>query len=106
MPQLALDNAIMLVGVVDHTLANLDVLVERLVTRIDHDTGKSLIDAVFAQLEGVAMIQMDGNGDSGETDRGFDELFEVDRVGIRAGASGNLQHHRGLLFFTSFDDGL
>jgi hypothetical protein len=59
-PQFAFDNAVMLMGVFDNATANLDVFLERLVTGIDHNTGEAFIDAVFAELEAIAMVQVHG----------------------------------------------
>ena len=87
-------------------LADLDVLLERLVAGVDHDAGEAFVDALLAQFEGVAVVEVDGDGDVGEADGGFDELLEVNRVGVLAGALGDLEHHGRLFLFAGFDDGL
>jgi len=73
---------------------NLDVFVERLVAGVNHHAGKTFVNALFAQLEGVAVVQVDGDGDIGQADRRLDEFFEIDRVGILAGAFGDLEDQR------------
>src|SRR5206468_754081 len=66
----------------------------------------TVIDAFFAKLEGIAVVEVDGNGNIGRADGGFDEFFEVDGMRIFPGAAGDLQHHGRLFFFASLDDGL
>ena len=95
-PELALDDAVVFVGVFHDLLADLHVLFERLVAGVDHDTGKPFIDALLAELEGVPVIEMDRDRDVGETDGRLDEFLEVDRVGVLARALGNLEHDRSL----------
>src|SRR2546429_8237026 len=52
------------------------------------------------------MVKVDGDGDIGKTDRGLDEFFEIDGMGIFACDTGNLEHDGRLFFFAGFDDGL
>ena len=106
MAQFAFDHAIVLVGVIHHLAADLDVLLERLVAGVDHDAGEAFVNAVLAQLEGVAVVEVDRDGDVGEADGGLDELLEINRVGVLARALGNLEHDWRLLLFAGLDDGL
>ena len=96
----------MRVRVFDHFPADLDILLEGLVAGVNHDAGKSFINAVLAQLEGVPVIEVDGDRNIGEADGGLDELLQVNRVGILAGALGNLQHYRRLFLLAGLNDGL
>ena len=96
----------MLVSVLGDLAAEVDVFLERLMAGIDHDAGETLIDALLAQFEGIAMIQVDGDGDIGKADGGLDQLFQINRVGIAAGAFGNLEHYRGFFLFARFNNGL
>jgi len=52
---------------------------------VNHDAGESLVNALLAQFKGVAVVQVDGDGDVGKADRRFDELLEIDGVGVLAG---------------------
>src|SRR5436305_1866204 len=63
------------------------------------DGGKTFVDAFLAKFECVAVVEVDGNGDVGKTDSGFDQLFEVNRVGIAARAFGDLQHDGRFFLF-------
>jgi len=49
--QFPFHHAIVLVGVINHALANLDILLERLVAGINHHARKTFIYAILAQLE-------------------------------------------------------
>ncbi len=100
------DDAIVFVGVVDDFLAELDVFVEGMVAAVDHDAGEAFVDAFLAEFVGIAVVEVDGDGDIGEADGGFDEFFEVDGVGILAGAFGDLEHDGRFFLFAGFDDGL
>ena len=104
--EFAFDHAIMFVRVFDDLFANFDVLLERLMAGIDHDAGETFIDAFLAKLERIAVVQVDGDGDIGEADGGFDQFLEVNGIGVLAGALGNLQHHRRFFLFAGFDDRL
>ena len=97
--EFALHNAVMCVGVIDHFLAQLGVLIERQMASIDHHAGKPFVDALFAQFEGVAMIEVHRDRNGRKTYRRFDQLFEVNRVGVLTRSFGNLQHHRSFFFF-------
>src|SRR5262245_43517930 len=102
MPELAFNDTVVFVSVFNDMTADLDVFFERLVACIDHDTGESLIDAVFAQFKRVTVIQVHGNRYIGNTDRSLDQLLEVDGVCILAGPLGNLKHNWSLLLFARF----
>jgi hypothetical protein len=42
---------------------------------VDHHAGEAFINAFLAQLEGIAVIEVDGDGDVGEADGGLDEFL-------------------------------
>ena len=104
--EFTLDDAVVLVRVLHDALADLDVLVERLMAGVDHDAGEPFVDALLAKLEGIAVVEVDGDGDGGQADAGLDELLEVNGIGVLARALGNLQHHRSLFLLARFDDRL
>ena len=104
--QFAFHHAVVLVGVFDDAAANLDVFLERFVAAVDHHAGEPLVDALLAQLEGIAVVQMHGDGNVGRADGGLDQFFEINGVGVLAGALGNLEHDGRLLLLASLDDGL
>ncbi len=74
--------------------------------RVNHHAGEALVNALLAQLEAVAVVEVHRDGDGREADRRLDELLEVDRMRVLAGALGNLKHHGSLLLFAGLDDGL
>lgn len=65
----------MLVGVIDDLLGDLDVFLEALVRGVDHDGGEAFVDALLAELEGVAMVEVHRDWNRGNADGGFDELL-------------------------------
>jgi hypothetical protein len=96
----------MFVGVIDDFFAEFDVLFKGEVTAVDHDAGEPLVDAFLAEVERIAVVEVNGDGDVGEADAGVDEFFEIDRVGILPGSFGDLEHDGGFFLFAGFDDGL
>jgi hypothetical protein len=61
---------------------------------VNHHAGETFIDAFFARSK-VAVIEMNGDRDVAQADGGFDELLEVNRVGVLARTLGNLEDERG-----------
>jgi hypothetical protein len=100
------DDAIVLVGILDHAPANLGVFLKRLVAAVNHYAGKAFVDAFLAKIERIAVVEMDGDGDIGGADGGFNEFLEINGAGVLAGAFGNLEHDGRLFLFASLDDGL
>ncbi len=106
MAEFGFHRAIMFVGVFHDLLGDFDVLLERLVAGVNHHAGEPLVNALLAQLERVAVVEVDGDGDVGQADRRLDELLEINRVGVLARALGNLEHQRRLFLLARLDDGL
>jgi hypothetical protein len=98
--------AVMFVGVFDDLAGDLGVFLKGLVGGVNHDAGEALVDALFAKLEGVAVVEVDGDGDVGKADGRLDEFLEVNGVGVLAGALGDLEHQGGFFLLAGFDDGL
>ena len=90
--QLRLDHHAVIVGVLHDLAGQGDIFLKRLGGGVDHDGGKAAVDAVLAQLKGIAVVQMQRNGDLGILDNGgLHQLHQIGMVGIGAGALGNLQ---------------
>ena len=70
MAEFAFDDAVMFVGVFGDAMADFDVLFERLMACVDHDAGEAFVDALLAEFESVAMVQVDRDGDVGQADGG------------------------------------
>ena len=61
--ELALDGHIMGMGVFHHLSGQLHIVLVGMVRPVDHDRRESRIDAGLAELEGVAMVQVQGELD-------------------------------------------
>ena len=85
------------VGPVDDALGDLDVLVERVVGRVDHDGAEEAgVDALGAGLL-ITVVEVDGENGLGEDiARGADDGFQHALVGVGAGTLGNLDDERSL----------
>ena len=98
--------------VLDDLAGQFDVLFKGQVAAVDHDGGETAVDAALAQLEAVAMVQMDGDGqiEAGGLFRvlngGLDELHQVDVLGVLAGTGGHLQDQGSLLLHRGLGDAL
>ena len=106
MAEFGFHGAVMLVRVFHDFLGDFDVLVERLVAGVNHHAGEPFVNALLAQFERVAVVEVDGDGDVGQADGRLDELLEINRVGVLARALGNLEHQRRFFLFAGLDDGL
>ena len=60
--ELAFDGDVVLVGVLDDLAGQLDVLLVGVVRAVDHHRGEAGVDARLAQLEGVAVVEVQGEG--------------------------------------------
>ena len=99
-------------GVLDDLLGDLDVLLEGQAALVDHDRGEAAVDTTLAQLEAVAVVQVDDDGQVeaggllGVFDGSLDQVHQIDVLGIGASALGNLQDQRRALFDGGLGDAL
>src|SRR6266705_473836 len=90
--QFACDYTVVFMRVLNNFMANLDVRIERLMAGLNHHTDETFVYALLAQLNSVAMIEVNRDRNVRQTHSCLDQLFEVDRVRVIAGASRDLQH--------------
>ena len=91
----------------NYLLGQSNIVFKRLRRSIDHDRSKSTVDAVLAQLEGIAVIKM-------KCDRNlrilnyscFYKFHQVGVVRICARALGNLKDYRAVQLACSFGNTL
>jgi hypothetical protein len=89
--QFAFDGDVVLVGVLDDLAREFDVLLVGVVAAVDHDGAETGLDAGLGQLEGVAMVQVQDDGDLvslalGVLDRTLGQVAQEGAVGVLAGA--------------------
>ena len=88
-------------------LGQSDVLLKGLGGSVDHDGGEAAVDAALAQLEAVAVIQVQSDGNLGVLDNSrLNQLHQVSMVGVGPGTLGNLQNDGALQLAGSFGDTL
>ena len=78
--QLSLYHHAVSVCIFNHLLGQGDVVLEALGGSIDHDGSETAVDTILAQLKGVAVIQMKGDGDVGMLDHG--SLYQLHQIGV------------------------
>ncbi len=84
-------NAVVM-SIFDNLTGQGDVLFIGLGRSVDHNGSETAVDAALAELEAVAMVQMQGDRDFGVFDHSsLNQLHQVGVVGIGTGTLGNLQ---------------
>ena len=89
-----------------------DILFKRLGGGVDHDGGEAAVNAAFAQLKAVAVVEVNADGEvkTGVLlrifDCRFDQLHEIDMIGVLARALGDLQDERCALLDGGVADAL
>ncbi len=94
--QFGLDHDAAGVGIFDNLAGHLDVLFITVMRAVDHDGGEAAVDAALAELERVAVIQVQGDGQIGLDQGRLHQLDQVGMVGVFTGAGRNLQDQGGL----------
>ena len=104
--QLSLDHNAVVMGILHHLTGDGDVLLKGLGGSVDHNGGKAVVDAGFAGLKGVAVIQVQADGQAGLDLGSLHQLYKIGAVGIGTGALGHLKDHRGIALPGSLGDAL
>ena len=104
--EFAFDNYAVIVSIFNDLLGKFDVFFEREVGAVDHNGGEAAVDAGFAELEGIAVVEMETYGKPGILDSGFNELYKIGVLGILSCAGGNLKDKGGIFFLCGFRDAL
>ena len=104
--QLGFDHCIVGMSIFHHFLGQSNIFFKGQVAAVDHNTGETFVDTVFAEFKAVTVIQMNSNGNIGKTDSSFDKLLQINRVGIAASAFGNLENKRSFFFFARSNNAL
>ncbi len=100
------DNAVCM-RILSNLLCNLNVLLVRHRRTVEHNRGKAAVDAVLAELEGVAVVKVQGDRDIRALD--YSRLNHLEQIGVvrvSARALGYLQDNRSLLLLASLRDTL
>ena len=105
--ELSLDDDAVIVGVLDDLARQGDVVLEALGGSVDHNGGKAAVDAGFAELEGIAVVKMQRNGDLRILDDGrLDQLDQIGMVRIGARTLRNLKDNGALQLSRSLGNAL
>ena len=96
----------MVVRIFDNLAGDADVLLKGFAALVNHDGGKAAVDAAFAQLKAVAMVQMEADGETGLDDGGLDQLHQIGVIGIGTGTLADLQDQRSIEVLGSLCDAL
>ena len=94
-------------SIFDNLTGQGDVLFIGLGRGIDHDGSETAVDAALAELEAVAVVQMQSDRDFGVFNHSsLNQLHQVGVVGIGAGALGYLQDDGSLQLACGFGNAL
>ena len=94
------------VGIVHHPFGQFDVFFKRIFGAVDHDRGKTAVHAGLADIEISAVIQVQGNGQTGVFHGGFHQVQQVAVLGVFPGPGGYLQDQGRFFFFGSIHNAL
>ena len=83
-----------------------DILLKRLGGSIDHNRSKATVNAGFAKLKRIAVIQVECDRKTGVDDGSFNKLHQIGVIGILAGTLGNLKNQRRIQFLRRFRNSL
>ena len=115
--ELALDRDAERAGVFDDLAGQGDVLLVGEMGAVDHDRREAVFDAGLGQLEGVAVVEVEGDRDGlvralgllhlpGHADRALGHVAEEGLVGVLPGAARDLEDDRRARLDAGRDDGL
>ena len=96
----------MIVRVFHNLLRERNVFFIGVVAAVDHHGGETAVDAALADVEAVAMVKMQADGQAGLDHGRFHELHQVGVVRVFARAGGNLKDQRGGKLLCRFGDAL
>lgn len=99
------DNAAVM-RVLNDFFRDLDIFLESVMGRVDHDGSEAVVDRGFAGFKVCAVVEVHNDGESGCFDSRLNQVFEIDGVCIFSCACGNLQDERGIAFLAGFNDTL
>ena len=87
------------VGVFHDPLGHGDVLFKGMVRTVDHHGGEAAVHAGLAQLEAVAVVQVQADRQAGLSDGGLYQLDQIGMVSIGPSALGDLEDQGGVDLF-------
>jgi len=106
-PQFRFDDDARRMGGLSRFAGEADVFLVGMVGAVDHDAGVAVIDALFDEVDRVAVVTVDGDGHLGiKLDAGVDDVLEYADVGVLPRAFGNLEDAGRMLRGAGLDDGL
>ena len=94
------------VGVLHHLTGEGDVVLEGMLGPVDHHGGEAPVDAGFADLKILPVVQVQGHGQAGVLDGGLHQLPQVDGLGILPGPGRHLEDQRGVDLLGCLGDAL
>ena len=97
--QLCLDNNAVIMGVLHYLTGNLNIFIERLGRSVNHNGGEPIFDALLTSFKGVAVIQMQGDGQSSFNFCRLNQLDKISGIGIAHGTGRDLEDHRSTALF-------
>ena len=104
--QLGLDDDAVVMGILHDLARDLDVLLEGLGGRVDHDGGETVLDAGLARLKAVAVVEVQHDRQTRLNVGRLDELFQIGAVRVGARTLGHLQDQRRLQLSRRLRDAL
>ena len=96
----------MVVRVLDYLRGYFDVFRKGVGGSVYHDGSKAVVYAFYAEIVGIAVIEVEADGKTGVLDSRLNHFDEVFGVGVLARARRYLQDERSFFELAGFDDAL
>lgn len=104
--EFCLDYHTVIVSVFDYLLCDADIFCKRMCACVNHNGSKAVVNAVFAEREAIAVIEVQADRKTASFDCCLNHLGEIGRVCVFSCAGRYLKDKRSLLFGSRFDDTL
>ena len=104
--ELGFDDRAVIVRVLYHLGGDFDVFGERMARRVDHNGREPVLDAVYAEIVRIAVIEMQADRQTRILDCGLNHFNEVLGVGVFARARAYLKDERSFFELAGFHDTL
>ena len=104
--ELGFDYRAVIMRVFDYLRGYLDVFRKGMRGGVYHDGGEAVVDAVYAKIVGIAVIEVETDRETGILDGSLDHFDEIFGIGVLARARRYLQYKRSFFELARLDDAL
>ena len=104
--EFAFHNDTVCVSIFNNLLGEGNVVLKAVFGAVDHDRGETVVNAVLAELEAVAVVKMKSKIDTGVLASSLSKSHKISRLCVLSCTGGNLKDDRRLFFGSRFGNAL